>query len=386
MTRICHLITGLDVGGAEHALARLCPALAHRGYDQIVVTMIPGGAFAADLQRVGIPVRSLGMRRRSPSMIGFIRLARELHRFRPDILQTWMYHADLLGTLVLPFVPPTRLAWNLRSTDMGSAGGLGLKLVVKSLAALSRIPHAIVANSAAGQSEHVNAGYRKRGWSIIHNGVDTERFRPIHAERAKLRAEIGVPAESPLIGLIARVHPMKDHRTFLLAARRLLMLRPDARFLLAGLGCEAGAEPLAGMIREYGLEPHLSLLGIRSDLPRVYPALDLACLSSACGEGTPNVLLEAMACGVPCVATDVGDCRDVIGPCGRIVAPGDPAALATAWIEVLAQELANASRTRAVNQFSDSNTSARYDALYRELLGSATAVVRTAGIQTTELN
>ncbi len=378
MIRVCHLITGLDVGGAENTLVRICHALADRGYHQLVITMVSGGQLVGDLQRAGITVRSLGMRRGFPNPFSFIKLVRELRRFRADVLQTWMYHADLLGTMVRPFISRARLVWNLRCSDMGGDRRWSLKWLVSSLALLSNIPQAIIVNSRSGWADHIRAGYRQSRCVLIRNGVDTDRFRPLPDERAPLRAALGLPLEATLIGLIARVHPMKDHGTFLAAADQFRASHPHAHFVLIGPGCDPGAGPLATMIREAGLDSHVSLLGSRSDLPRIYPVLDLVCLSSAFGEGTPNVLLEALACGVPCVATDVGDCRSVIGQCGQVVPPREPAALAAAWDEVLQQDLAVSARAYAVTSFADSIAAAAYDALYRDLLRSETATMTTA--------
>jgi glycosyltransferase involved in cell wall biosynthesis len=368
MIRICHLITSLDVGGAEHALVRLCIALAARGYDQLVLNMTSDGRLAHELRCAGITTHSLGMGRGSPSPAGLVQVVRKLRRFRPHVLQTWMYHADLLGTVLLPFVPRVQLVWNVRCSNMSADQRRMTRWVIRSLALLSRIPDAIITNSSAGQADHCRAGYRQQRFVLIPNGVDTERFRPLPGERATLRANLGVPVEGPLIGLVARFHPMKDHATFLDAANRFLVSHPDAHFILAGLGCEPGAEPLEAMIRQRGLARHVLLLGPRCDLPRIYPALDLVCLSSAFGEGSPNVLLEALACGVPCVATDVGDNRVIIGECGQVVPPRDPAAMATAWQDVLERHLAVAARARAVTHYADSAASTAYDTLYGRLL------------------
>jgi glycosyltransferase involved in cell wall biosynthesis len=368
MIRVCHLITGLEVGGAENTLVRTCRALAALGYHQLVIAMVPGGQLAEDLRCAGITVRSLGMRRGWPNPFSYIKLVRELRRFRADVLQTWMYHADLLGTMVRPFIPQARLLWNVRCSDMRGDRRLSLKWLVNSLALLSSIPQAIIVNSRAGWADHVNAGYRQSRCVFIPNGVDTDRFQPLPEERASLRAALGLPLEATLIGMIARVHPMKDHRTFLAAAAQFRENRPNAHFVLVGPGCDPGAAPLDTMIRELGLELHISMLGSRSDLPRIYPVLDLVCLSSAFGEGTPNVLLEALACGVPCVATDVGDCRSIIGQCGRVVPPREPSALAAAWDEVLRQDLGVSARSYAVTSFAESIAAAAYDKLYRNLL------------------
>lgn len=378
MIRVCHLITDLDVGGAENALLRLCRGLAPLGYQQHVVVMRPPGPIAVELERSGFPVRSLHMQSGRSAPIGLIKLQRELRTFAPDVLQTWLYHADLFGALTLSYMPRTRLLWNLRNTQIHDPRRFRTGGLVRSLAVMSRIPHAVIVNSRAGQEDHARLGYRPRRWACIPNGVDTGRFQPQPHRRTALRARLGVPGEGPLIGMIANHRPQKDHPTFLDAARMFSAARPDARFILAGHGAEPDAEPMLTMVRQRGLEDRVCLLGVRPDLPEIYPALDLVCLSSAFGEGTPNVLMEALACGIPCVATDVGDCRHIVGPCGRIVPPRDPAALSSGWAEVLELDLATAARDRAVNCFAESAVCSAYDSLYRSLIPRGHAGLETS--------
>lgn len=370
MTRLCHLITSLDVGGAEQALLRLCRGLAARGYRQEVIVMLPPGAIAAALADAAIPVHSLGIRRGWPDPRGLWRLVRRLRRSRPDLMMTWMYHADLLGTLATPVCGVPHLVWNLRNTAIPDRRA---RVLVRILARLSRVPDLVIANSVAGQADHQAFGYRPRRWVCIRNGVDTERFRPADEPRAVLRQRLGLPPGGRLIGMIARFESQKDHATFLAAARRFRALDPEAHFLLAGKGTEPDSRPFQAVLREHGLEGAVHGLGVRTDLRDLYNACDLASLSSAYGEGTPNVVLEALACGVPVVATDVGDCRAIIGPCGEVVAPRDPAALCAAWRRVLSEQLGAAARARAVAMFRDGATTGAYDDLLRNLLAAPSA-------------
>lgn len=374
MTRLCHLITSLDVGGAEQALLRLCRGLAARGYRQEVIVLLPPGPIAAALSEAGIPVHSLGIRRGWPDPRGLWRLALLLRRSRPDVMMTWMYHADLLGTLIGPVCGVPHLIWNLRNSAIADPRARARGALVRILARLSRVPDLVIANSAAGQADHQAFGYRPRRWACIRNGVDTDRFRPAEEPRAVLRQRLGVPQTGPLIGMIGRFEPQKDHATFLAAARRFRASDPRAHFLLAGKGTEPDSPRFRAMCRDEGLEEDAVIgLGVRTDLRALYTACDLATLSSAYGEGTPNVVLEALACGVPVVATDVGDCRALIGPCGEVVPPRDPAALCAAWQRVLSRDLAAAARARAVTTFRDGVTTSTYDELLRGLLAAPSA-------------
>ena len=368
MIRLCHLITGLGVGGAEQALTRLCHGLADRGYEQRVIVMLPPGPMATGLNAAGCEPHSLGLRPGRPDPRGLTRLASELRRFRPDLLMTWMYHADLLGTLVRPVAPVARLVWNLRCTVMPDRRPWGRGSVIRTLALLSGVPDAVIANSAAGQADHAARGYRPRRWACIRNGVDTDRFTPAIGSRRAKRARLGLPESGPVIGMIARFDPQKDHATFFAAAARFVRARPDAHFLLVGKGCTLDHPPFRELVASRGLVGAVSALGIRDDLPELYQACDLTTLSSAYGEGTPNVLLESLACGIPAVATEVGDSRLVIGLCGQVVPPRDPAALCDAWATTLNADLSAAARARAVTMFPDAAISASYDALLRSLI------------------
>jgi glycosyltransferase involved in cell wall biosynthesis len=323
---IVHLITGLEMGGAEGMLARLVAYADRARFRPVVVSMTGPGTFGAQIAAAGVPLFSLGMARGVPDPRGLLRLRRVLRDFRPDLLQTWLYHADLLGLVAwrLGWVP--RLVWNVRSTETIGAGRARALL-----ARWSALPDAVVVNAKEGQRFHEALGYRPRRWVHIPNGFDTEALRPDPAARQRQRAALGVADGAFLILLPARYHPMKDHATFLDAAARLAASSPQVRFALAGEGTGPGNAVLMAAIAEHRLGDRVVLLGDRRDLPAVYQAVDLVTLSSAYGEGFPNVLAEAMSCGIPCVATDVGDSREIVGEAGEIVPPCDPTALAAAW-------------------------------------------------------
>jgi glycosyltransferase involved in cell wall biosynthesis len=212
--------------------------------------------------------------------------------------------------------------------------------------------------------------------TVIPNGVDLEAFRPNPKARAAVRAEFGLPPETPLILMPARFHPQKDHRNFLAAAGRLLSRRPKVVFLLCGDGMDAGNAELRGWIEAAGVGEQVRLLGRRGDVARLSAGADLVTLSSAFGEAFPMVLLEAMACGTPCVATDVGDTACLLGETGIVVPPRNPAALADAWSTVLAlpeesrRDWGHKARRRVEEQFDLSAIAERYAQLYREMRGA----------------
>ncbi len=226
---------------------------------------------------------------------------------------TWLYHADLMGTLAGRLAGVRRIIWNLRCSDMDFAHYAPLtRRIVTVLARLSPLPYAVATNSNAGRRAHEALGYRPKRWAYLPNGFDTNVWKPVAADRAAVRRELGFQPSDFVIGMVARVDPQKDHANFLEAARLLAARHPHLRILLVGRETNEIAVPDA-------LKPLTVALGERRDVPRIMRALDLLVSSSAYGEGFPNVIGEAMASGVPCVATDVGDAALIIGEAGRVV-------------------------------------------------------------------
>ncbi len=371
LIKVCHLITDLEAGGAERNLVNVVTHADRSRIASEVISLLDAGVMANELKGAGVPVTSLGMHRGRPSLNGLVSLVRHLRRTSPTILLTWLYHADLLGYLASRFTPSTRLVWNLRCSDIARAPDQRpLWHLVRTLARLSRKPDVVVVNSVRGQTFHQEIGYRPRQWMHVANGVDTQRFRPRPAERTGMRARLGLPVDAHVIGLVARLHPMKDHETFLRAAALFSHHDPDARFVLCGAGCGPDSETMRPLIESLGLADRVVLLGERTDLHNIYPAFDVLSQSSAYGEGLPNVVIEAMACGIPCIATDVGDSRDVIGETGLVLPPRDPQALARGWEKFFAEQartLGENARRRIVQHYSIDRARVDYEALYYHL-------------------
>ncbi|HZT88892.1 MAG TPA: glycosyltransferase [Stellaceae bacterium] len=369
MPLVMHIITGLDIGGAERMLAQLAVRADRGRLSQVVVSMMGEGAIGRRLAGSGVTVETLGMRRGMPDPRGLARLFRILHRYRPDIVQTWLYHADFLGLVARQLGAAPRLLWNVRCSE--SVGAAWVRSV---LARCSRMPDAVVVNSLVGQRYHQRLGYRPRRWAHIPNGFDTAVLRPDPKARRRLRAELRLDDDMLAIGMPARYHPMKDHATFLAAAALLARRRGDIRFLLIGEGIDASNRPLNAAIAAHGLADCVRLLGARADMACLYNALDVVTLSSAFGEGFPNVLGEAMACGVPCVATQSGDARALVGDAGLVVPPRDAAALAQAWerLSTLGPDerraLGKRGRERIMRDYELSVIVGRYEGLYDEIL------------------
>lgn len=376
--RILHVITDLGIGGAERMLVSLVPVLADQGFVATVLSLVPEGALAGRLREHGVAVHELEMRSRRPHPRAIARMLRLIRDQEPDLVQTWMYHADLLGGLAARVASKAPVVWGLHNSTLDpSRTKRSTRWVVRACAALSDlVPAKIVSCSDVGLSLHARQGYATHKLVSIPNGFDTNVLAPSAEHRHSVRAELGLGSNVVLVGQVARFDPQKDHQNFVQAAGRLAREAADAHFVLVGAGCEPENGMLAKWIADTGAAERFHLLGLRTDAPRFLAAFDIAVLSSAFGEAFPLVIGEAMACGVPCVATDVGDSARIIGDTGRIVPPGDAPALAGALRELLRlpaslrQALGIAARSRIVREFSLASTGARYAALYREILAA----------------
>jgi len=377
--KIVHLIIDLDIGGAEMMLLKLAGAMRRSQFENVIVSMVDQGALLPRFQELGVPVYSLGMRYGQPSLAGLSRLTRLLQHTRPHILQTWMYHANLLGLLAKRGKSPA-LVWNIRASTVELARySRATRFNVWLGARLSGLPDKIVINSEAGARDHAGMGYRSQRMEVIPNGFDLERFRPDPQARRAIRQELGLDESRLMVGLVARYDPMKDHETFLRAAGLLVAQFPSAVFVMAGGGVVPNNPELAGLIAALKLQDQVVLLGERDDVPRLMQAMDIVALSSV-SEGFPNVIGEAMACGVPVVATDAGDSRRVVGDTGTIVPTRDPQALADGLAGILRmprgerQQLGQRARDRIASEFSIERVAARYEALYQSLADGFKAI------------
>jgi glycosyltransferase involved in cell wall biosynthesis len=373
--RILHVITGFIGGGAETMLAKLLRATAGE-HEARVVSVTSDGLIGERIRQLGVETTCLGLRRGVPDPRAILALARIVRAYRPDLVQTWMYHADLLGGLAAALAGRTPVVWGVRNA--GPAGGKTRWLTRQTLRACaalsSRLPARIVTNSQRARAYHVSRGYDASRFVVIPNGFDVAAFAPMPEARAAVRAELGVPAGAPVVAMVARLDPQKDLPTFAAAAGHMARARPDARFLLCGENLTPDNPVVTGWFREAGALEQTRLLGRRSDVPRVMSAADVFTLSSAT-EAFPNALGEAMACGVPSVVTDVGDCRWILGDAGRVVPPGDPRALAAGWGELLdlppeqRRALGAQGRDRVVSEFALERIASRYGQLYQDVLG-----------------
>jgi glycosyltransferase involved in cell wall biosynthesis len=371
--RVLFITTGLATGGAEMALIRLIRHLPGDISAQ-VVSLTDAGTLGPRLTEMGIPLFTLGMRRGRLSLSALFHLFRLIRRLRPDVVQTWMYHADLVGGLAARLCGVRRLVWGIRHSNLDADKNKGSTLaVVRSCARLSRwLPAAIVSCSEAARRIHIGLGYRAELFTVLPNGIELDRFRPDAMARDALREELEVPRETPLVGLIARFDVQKNHEGFFQAASLVHRTRPEVHFVLAGRGVDDANASLRAWREDAGVTSATHLLGERADIPRLMAAFDVLA-SPSWGEAFPNVLAEAMACGVPCAATDAGDSAMIVGDTGRIVPVGDMPALAAAILALLEEPVETHSlraervRGRVLEHFGIEAVATAYADFYRGL-------------------
>ncbi len=370
------LLQRLERGGAERQAVNLARGLKARGWPVAVAVFYAGGALEPELRAAGVPLLCPAKRGRW-DLASFGRgLWRLLRRFRPRVLYSFLDVANLVALALAPWLPGCRVVWGVRASNMDLLRYDRLSRVAFRLAArLSRLPRLVIANSWAGREHHLAAGYPPTRTVVVPNGIDTERFRPHPAAGTRRRAAWGLGPEVPLVGLVGRLDPMKDHDRFLAAAARAVLSRPELRFVCVGGGPAAELARLQGLARSLGLGERVLWTGPEQDMPAVYNALDLAVSTSAFGEGFPNVVAEAMACAVPVVVTAVGDAARLLDDSLRVARPRDPDDMARRWLAVLELEPAQRARLgardrrRVVERFSLERMVERTAALLAQAAG-----------------
>ncbi len=376
--RLLFVISGLSVGGAEMMLWKLLSLLDPKSFQSEVISLTTLGPVAERIRKLGVPVRALEMKqgwRSLTSLASILKLRRWIERSEPQCVHTWMYHADLVGGVAARLAGSIPVIWSIRNSTLDPLHNKRSTILTRSICARlsGRLPARIVCCSETARNLHERIGYSPEKMLVIPNGFDLSAFKPDGAARQSLRTELGIPSREMLIGMIARFDPQKDHENFIKAAGRISSRRRDARFVLVGEGIDAGNRELLAWIETAGIKDRAYLLGRRDDMPRITAALDVVSLASSYGEAFPNVLGEAMACGVPCVTTDVGDAAFIVGDTGAIVPIGDSEALANAWEKLVGLspsrrvEVGVAARQRIQDNFELKLVVNRFQNLYRSV-------------------
>ncbi|WP_244438800.1 glycosyltransferase [Paraburkholderia dilworthii] len=373
------------MGGAETLLLNLVSESRNAGGTHVVISLSSMDTMADRLRAAGAEVRFLGMRRGVPNPLLLIRLARWIVDARPDVVQTWMYHADVVGGVAALLARQLSrlkgnnhrfaLVWGIHRTEVPTAQVGRLLNVLARIGAMTsnRLPDSVVCCANASLKTHVDYGYERTKMRVVHNGFDVRKFVPDANARSMLLSSLGLPPHSILIGIVGRSNPAKDYDNFLHAAAMLRKRVPVCHFVMVGKDVDADNKVLGRTIDQLGLSGACHLLGARNDLQRIMPAFDMLCLSSRT-EGLPTVVGEAMACSVPCVVTDVGDTGQLVGDTGLVVPPRDPVSLSKALEEMATlsleqrKKLGERARERIVEQFSITVCWQKYREMYTALL------------------
>jgi glycosyltransferase involved in cell wall biosynthesis len=377
MFQLVFFITGLKTGGAELMLYKLLSRLDSRRFCSAVISLSDKGELGNRFEDLQIPVYSMGMKPGRSNFYSLWKMVNAFQELKPDIVQGWMYHGNLaaqFGSACVSKKPA--VLWNIRQSLYSlKYEKWGTAAIIRAGSLLSRFPKRIIYNSKLSAEQHEAMGYQKDRRVLIPNGFDTNCFKPAPENNRALREELKIPEDSLIIGLMGRYHPMKDHGNFFRAATLLRAKYPSLHFLLAGRQVNSGNETLRRSIGGFNPLHQIHLLGERHDMPRIMAALDICVSSSKFGEGFSNAIGEAMACGVPCVVTDVGDSAWVVGDTGRVVPAANSGALANGLAELVQmgmerrRALGQRARQRVIDNFSLENVVRRYEQLYLEVLG-----------------
>ena len=372
--KVTHVIVGLNIGGAELMLRRLCESFnSSSEYEHRVISLTDLGEVGALLRAHGVTVDTLGMRGAWDVFSAFNKLVRLLQSTKPDVVQTWMYHADLLGGLAARWVGVKGLIWGIRTTDVSKGGGKATIVIRRLCAWLSAIlPSVIVCAAEASRTTHVAVGYSPKKMIVIPNGFDLERLVASSEEREVIRLAHGIGVNDFVIGSLGRFNEVKDHAGFIKSAGLVAARFPHVKFLMIGRDVDHGNIALMADIAATGYADRFVLLGERKDVAGCYRAMDMFCLHSFT-EGFPNVLGEAMSMALPCVTTDAGDAAFLLGGNGIVVPVHEPQVLAEALAKVVGKTdaerttMGQGAYTRIVENFTMKCTETKFKEIYDRL-------------------
>lgn len=372
--KILHIISSLNTGGAEMMLYKILsrqPA----GIEQQVICLKPLGRVADKIKSLGVPVESLNLNSPFNAPKSIYLLRKIVKQYQPDLVQGWMYHANLFATISSLFSRrKIATGWSIRQTfNSVNKEKLLTRLLILTSKLLSKNPDIIIYNSQASMLQHSNIGYKNKNSIIINNGFDINYFRPSSELYQKFRVKYNIPAEDKVIGFVARHHPMKNHQGFLVAISDVIKNFKNIKCVLAGTNIDQNNLELVSAIKNLDLKNNIILLG-ETDAAQLFPVFDFHITPSNWGESFPNVIGEAMACGVPCIATDVGDSRNIIDTAGWIIPPNSPKDLTNSiekFLQLTNQQqesMAIAARQRIVDHFNLDDVANTYYQVFQSIV------------------
>jgi len=368
--KVLHVITDLKDGGAEAVLYRLVHATPEDTHH--IVCLGSGGKYAELLSQEGFSIDILDVK---SGVFGFFRafnFKKIVNNFKPDVIQACMYHANFFTGIYGYLFRSVPIFWGIHHTNLDKEADPKVTHLMSNLCSkLSfKVPFSVICCGYKSQSVHLDYGYSERTLTVVPNGYDTSSFKPILEGLDSIRGSIiGGRKHGLILGAVARFAPQKDHNNLLLSLLNLKAKGLDFTCLLVGTGLDKENSELISRIEELGLEGDIILLGQQNNINQIMNVLDVHVTSSAFGEAFPNVICEAMACGTPCITTDVGDAGYIVGDSGWVVPPRDPSALAEAIVKA-ANDIENsdwaARKKNARNRICDNFSIERMAQGYRE--------------------
>ena len=359
-------------GGAEGMLFKVLSNINRKSFDPIVITLSSLHGYNSSIKKLNIPIINIGISKNFLSCFKLFKLFFILHRLSPAIIHTWMYHADLLGGLIAYVLKVPKIIWCVRHSDFSKSTVKNTTyLIMRFCALLSKyIPNEIVYCSSKAAVIHECFGYSTNKTKIIPNGFDLTNFCQSPSKGLKIRNELKISSDSILVGHVGRFHPQKNHLGFLKAICSVTNNFPDTHFLLVGKDITPSNKLLNNYILKNNLNSVVHLLGLRHDIPAIMASLDILVSSSTNGEAFPNVIGEAMSCGVPCVVTNVGDSVEIIGNSGVVADAFDSQDIAENIIKLInlpaskRLQLSNIARQRIKLHYDIRTVIKLYESLY----------------------
>lgn len=374
--KLMHIITGLSTGGAERALLNLLAGGLVDDFENCVVSLGDAGTIGPKIRELGVPVHSLQIKKGLNSVLAAHALHAIARDYSPGVVQGWMYHGNLAAFYAWRTLRKKPvLAWNIRHSlsDLNAERFL-TRQTIRVGRRLSDSVDLLLYNSSKSRVQHEDFGFASKHAEVIPNGIELKTFLPRDERRSESRGSLGLSASDFVIGHVARLHPMKNHASFLRATERLVRRYSNIHVVLAGRGVVDDNSALTSLLSG-ATKRNFHFLGERADVANLLAAMDIFCVSSAWGEGFPNVIGEAMATGVPCVATDVGDCRYIIDETGITVRGSEDEELLNGLEKMYLlpererQHLGKIARERIESRFSLDSVVSRYASSYAHKVG-----------------
>jgi len=372
--KILHIIIGIDVGGAEMMLLKVVNGLSKRGHVQLIISLTGNNTLKESFEKAGAEVKCLNLQKYSQILKMLYKIRKYQKTFQPDIIQSWMYHADSIAAITKPMKVP--LIWNVRhSLDDYDNESTVVLFLIRLASILSLRVTKILFNSEKSLTQHIAKGFPQSKSYVIPNGFDPERFSPNILINKENKKKLKIEEDAFVIGHIGRYHIVKNHKSLLesIAILEKKNLNRKIVLLLAGKDVDENNVELADRIHRNSLKSRVILLGAISEPEKIFPIFDMFCLSSY-SEAFPNVLGEAMSCGVPCASTDVGDAKRIIGDTGVIMSSPSSTDIAEAIYNLISLSihqrliLGEKARQRIIDLYSIEKIIDQYEQLYTKLL------------------